>query len=97
MKEINAEELVKGDIILLEAGNYVPADCRLLETYNLKIEESSLTGENLPSEKDANYICNKEEQLGRHEKHGIYGKHSSKWTCKSSSNRNRNENNSREK
>ena len=51
MKEINAEELVKGDIILLEAGNYVPADCRLLETYNLKIEESSLTGENLPSEK----------------------------------------------
>ena len=64
MKEINAEELVKGDIILLEAGNYVPADCRLLETYNLKIEESSLTGENLPSEKDANYICNKEEQLG---------------------------------
>ena len=64
IKEINAEELVKGDIILLEAGNYVPADCRLLETYNLKIEESSLTGENLPSEKDANYICNKEEQLG---------------------------------
>ena len=64
IKEINAEELVKGDIILLEAGNYVPADCRLLETYNLKIEESSLTGENLPSEKDANYICKKEEQLG---------------------------------
>ena len=64
IKEINAEELVKGDIVLLEAGNYVPADCRLLETYNLKIEESSLTGENLPSEKDANYICKKEEQLG---------------------------------
>lgn len=42
----------------------MPADCRLLETYNLKIKESSLTGENLPSEKDANYICNKEEQLG---------------------------------
>ena len=59
IKEINAEELVKGDIVLLEAGNYVPADCRLLETYNLKIEESSLTGENLPSEKDANYICKK--------------------------------------
>ena len=64
IKEINAEELVKGDIVLLEAGNYVPADCRLLETYNLKIEESSLTGENVPSEKDANYICREEEQLG---------------------------------
>ena len=62
--EINADELVKGDIIFLESGNYVPADCRLLETYNLKIEESSLTGENLPSEKDANYICKKNEQLG---------------------------------
>ena len=62
--EVNADELVKGDIIFLESGNYVPADCRLLETYNLKIEESSLTGENLPSEKDANYICKKNEQLG---------------------------------
>ncbi len=62
--EINAEELVKGDIIILEAGNYVPADCRLLETYNLKIEESSLTGENVPSEKDATYICGKDVPLG---------------------------------
>ena len=36
--EINAEDLVKGDIIELEAGNYVPADCRILESHNLKIE-----------------------------------------------------------
>ena len=42
--EINAEELVKGDIIILDAGNFVPADCRILESHNLKIEESSLTG-----------------------------------------------------
>ena len=62
--EINAEELVKGDIIILEAGNYVPADCRLLETYNLKIEESSLTGENIPAEKDASIICKKDISLG---------------------------------
>lgn len=62
--EINADELVKGDIIFLESGNCVPADCRLLETYNLKIEESSLTGENLPSDKDAKYTCKKNEQLG---------------------------------
>ena len=63
-EEINAEELVKGDIIILEAGNYVPADCRLLETYNLQIEESSLTGENIPSEKNADIICNKDVALG---------------------------------
>ena len=62
--EINAEELVKGDIIILEAGNYVPADCRILESYNLKIEESSLTGETEPCLKDANIICKKDIPLG---------------------------------
>ena len=46
--EINAEELVPGDIVILEAGNYVPADCRLIEDLNLKVEESSLTGETEP-------------------------------------------------
>ncbi len=54
--QINAEELVVGDIIILEAGNYVPADCRILESYNLKIEESSLTGETEPILKNANVI-----------------------------------------
>src|SRR5512133_280150 len=44
--EIQANGLVAGDIILLEAGNVVPADCRLLETYSLNIQESLLTGEN---------------------------------------------------
>ena len=62
--EINAEELVPGDIITLEAGNYVPADCRLLESFNLKIEESSLTGENEPVLKDANVVCGKDIPLG---------------------------------
>ena len=62
--EINAEELVPGDIITLEAGNYVPADCRLLESFNLKIEESSLTGENEPVLKDANIVCGKDIPLG---------------------------------
>ena len=63
-KEINAEDLVKGDIIELEAGNYVPADCRILESHNLKIEESSLTGETEPSLKDADIICKKDIPLG---------------------------------
>lgn len=62
--EINAEDLVKGDIIELEAGNFVPADCRILESHNLKIEESSLTGETQASEKDADIICKKDIPLG---------------------------------
>ncbi len=62
--EINAEELVKGDIIELEAGNFVPADCRILESHNLKIEESSLTGETEPALKDADMICKKDITLG---------------------------------
>lgn len=61
---VNSEELVKGDIIDLEAGNFVPADCRILESYNLKIEESSLTGETQASLKDANIICKKDIPLG---------------------------------
>ena len=62
--EINAEDLVKGDIIELETGNYVPADCRILESHNLKIEESSLTGETEPALKDADIICKKDIPLG---------------------------------
>ena len=62
--EINAEDLVPGDLIILEAGNYVPADCRLIESHNLKIEESSLTGETEPVLKDADMICKKDITLG---------------------------------
>ena len=63
-KEINAEELVPGDIVVLESGNYVPADCRLLESHNLKIEESSLTGETEGVLKDADMIAKKGIALG---------------------------------
>ena len=63
-KEINAEELVPGDVIILEAGNCVPADCRLLETHNLKIEESSLTGETEPVLKNAEMICKNNIPIG---------------------------------
>ena len=50
---VQASELVPGDIIILEAGDFVPADARLLRSSNLKSEESALTGESVPSEKDA--------------------------------------------
>ena len=63
-KEINSIELVKGDIIIIEAGNYVPADCRIIESHNFKVEESSLTGEIVASEKQANIICEKDIPLG---------------------------------
>ncbi len=62
--EVHAEELVPGDIIILEAGNYVPADCRIIENFNLKIEESSLTGETIPVDKDCSSIFPKDAPVG---------------------------------
>lgn len=50
---IDASQLVPGDIIHLEAGDFIPADARLLQSASLKSEESALTGESVPSEKDA--------------------------------------------
>ena len=61
---IKSEQIVPGDIVLLEAGNYVPADCRLISSSNLKIEESSLTGETVPVLKDANCILKEKIALG---------------------------------
>ena len=55
-KEIDSAELVPGDLVILDAGRIIPADLRLLETVNLQIEESSLTGESLPVHKKAESV-----------------------------------------
>ncbi|MCI1967544.1 calcium-translocating P-type ATPase, PMCA-type [Clostridium luticellarii] len=58
--EISSEDVVAGDVVILEAGKYVPCDLRLIETANLKIEESALTGESVPSQKYAENISQNE-------------------------------------
>ena len=62
--ELKAEELVPGDIVILEEGRTVPADLRLISAINLKTDESSLTGESLPVEKDANLVFSDEVGVG---------------------------------
>ena len=63
-KIIDASELVPGDIIMLEAGDFIPADAKLLHSVSLKSEESALTGESVPSEKDADAEIKENAPLG---------------------------------
>ena len=63
-RQVDAADLVPGDIIHLEAGDFIPADARLLSSISLKSEESALTGESVPSEKDANDTVKEKAPLG---------------------------------
>lgn len=63
-KVVDAVELVPGDIIHLEAGDFIPADARLIRSVSLKSEESALTGESVPSEKDASAVIDEKAPLG---------------------------------
>ena len=56
VKEIQSSKVVPGDILLLDAGRFIAADIRLIESANLQIEESALTGESVPSDKDASQV-----------------------------------------
>ena len=71
--QISAVELVVGDVVLLEAGNVVPADLRLIEAVNLRIEEAALTGESLPVEKICEAIEDKTAPLGDRRNLGFSG------------------------
>ena len=64
IKEINSEELVVGDIVLLRQGSNVPADIRLISCSRLSIDESLLTGESVPVNKDESSLLNKDTPIG---------------------------------
>ncbi|WP_088547846.1 cation-translocating P-type ATPase [Paenibacillus aquistagni] len=64
LQPLHSKELVPGDIIVVEAGDLIPADARLIESANLLVEESALTGESVPSEKNARAEVKESAPLG---------------------------------
>ena len=60
-QEIDSEDLVPGDVVLIDAGRFIPADLRLIQSSNLQIEESALTGESVPTHKDASVVIDDED------------------------------------
>lgn len=60
-QEIDSEDLVPGDVVLIDAGRFIPADLRLIESSNLQIEESALTGESVAANKDASVVIDDED------------------------------------
>ena len=63
-QDISARELVPGDVVILETGNIVPADGRVLQSVNLRVEEAALTGESEPVEKDSSSCLRDREGVG---------------------------------
>lgn len=61
LHEIPSQEIVPGDVVIIDAGRYIPCDLRLIETANLQIEESALTGESVPDDKQAELLIETED------------------------------------
>ncbi len=70
-EQILASDLVPGDIVYLEAGNIIPADIRWIEEHDILVDESALTGESVPVEKDKDYMGKKNEPLGERKNMGF--------------------------
>ena len=68
--EIPSEEVVVGDIVIIDAGRYIPADLRIIESANLKIEESAFTGESVPSEKTS-AVINEDKEVPIGDQHNM--------------------------
>ena len=64
LEDIDSQDLVPGDIVLIEAGDYIPADIRLIECINLKIDESALTGESVPVDKNELVLTKENTPIG---------------------------------
>lgn len=64
LEDVDSGELVPGDIVVIEAGDYIPADIRFIETVNLKVDESALTGESVPVEKDFDVVLDNQTPIG---------------------------------
>ena len=64
LEVVESKQLVPGDIVVLDTGDYVPADLRIIESINLKAQESALTGESVPVEKSSNVIEDKNIGIG---------------------------------
>ncbi|MBU1019956.1 MAG: cation-translocating P-type ATPase, partial [Firmicutes bacterium] len=64
LENIDSKLLVPGDIVIVEAGDYMPADIRFIETVNLKVDESALTGESVPVDKDDSVILEEPTPIG---------------------------------
>lgn len=73
ISEVPSSDVVVGDIVILEAGDYVPADVRLVEAINLKIDEAALTGESVPVEKEVDKILPDDAGLGDRINSGFMG------------------------
>ncbi|HSL86371.1 MAG TPA: HAD-IC family P-type ATPase, partial [Bacteroidales bacterium] len=64
ISEVPTREIVPGDVVILETGDVIPADLRLMEAVNLKVQESALTGESVPVEKETAALTSEEVPLG---------------------------------